>query len=62
MIVDRPYRKAIPREQIITSIADDITDFFGNQASDIIDTLLSTDRCQLESAANHYITDTGIQR
>jgi HD-GYP domain-containing protein (c-di-GMP phosphodiesterase class II) len=62
MIVDRPYRKAIPRDQIINSITDDITDFFDHHASDIIDMLLSTDRLQLESAADHYLTNAGIPR
>jgi HD-GYP domain-containing protein (c-di-GMP phosphodiesterase class II) len=62
MIVDRPYRKAIPRDQIIDTIADDITNFFGHHASDVIDMLMSTDRCQLETAADRYLSNTGISR
>jgi len=62
MLVDRPYRKAIPVEQILPDLIEDIDDFFGDHAPDIIDTLLSTDKSALECAANSYLMSMGITR
>jgi HD-GYP domain-containing protein (c-di-GMP phosphodiesterase class II) len=60
MLVDRPYRKGIPAEQIIPVLEEDIVDFFGDHAIDIIDTLLSIGRHGLESATNRYLMAAGI--
>ena len=60
MFVDRPYREAIAAEYIITILEEDIVDFFGDHAVDIVNTLLSMDRRKLESTANRYLMYAGV--
>jgi HD-GYP domain-containing protein (c-di-GMP phosphodiesterase class II) len=60
MLVDRPYRDALPARKIVTLLEQDIFDFFDRRAISIVNTLLSIDRSLLEIETKNYLTMAGI--